>query len=165
MKSIQEFLKINLQKIADDFSNLTITFGYNEYIRSYVVKIDPSKEYHSNEKLDKAWELIYNDFYKMFPCEDIVFTSIDSEISITENIEILFSLPNLLLNSTFNLIIPTNLKFYSQFYHQKDNYNILLNEVALNYFTSNQELNSSFNLKPILPELEVTLDKQYTMAA
>ena len=76
-----EFLKSELQIIADKFPNIHIKYGYNNVIETHVIELLPLIEYTNNVELDRAWIPLSLQFMETFN-EDVTFISSDSSLSL-----------------------------------------------------------------------------------
>lgn len=77
-----EFLKNELQNVADRFPTVHIKYGYNQIIEAHIVELLPLVEYNTNSELDKAWIPISLKFNETFRDEEVVFISSDSSLSL-----------------------------------------------------------------------------------
>ncbi len=76
-----DFLKSELQIIADKFPNVHIKYGYNNIIETHVIELLPLIEYTNNVELDRTWVPLSLQFMEIFN-EDVTFISSDSSLSI-----------------------------------------------------------------------------------
>src|SRR5688572_26160899 len=79
-----EFIKKELQGLAEKFPNIHIKYGFDEIIETHIVEMSPPHEYYNNRCLDKAWIPVSLQFLELFLDEDITFISSDSSLKIEE---------------------------------------------------------------------------------
>lgn len=77
-----DFLRSELQRIATQFPNVHIKYGFNHTIDTHIVELLPLIEYVENKDLDKAWIPISLRFMELFADEEIAFISSDSSLSL-----------------------------------------------------------------------------------
>ena len=78
-----EYLKNELQTIAEQFPNVNIRYGYDNLIDTHIVELLPLIEYNTNEALDNAWIPLSIAFLEKYATEEIVFISSDSSLSLS----------------------------------------------------------------------------------
>lgn len=77
-----DFLKKELNILAEKFPTVHIKYGYNEKIDTHIVELLPLIEYTSNKELDNAWVPLSINFMETFENEEIAFISSDSSLSL-----------------------------------------------------------------------------------
>ncbi len=81
-----DFIRINLSRLAINFPQIHIKYGFDEIIDTHVVELLPLNEYLNNQDLDKAWIPISIEFIKKFPNDTITFISSDSSLQVEKPI-------------------------------------------------------------------------------
>ena len=77
-----DFLKRELEAIANKFTNVHIKYGYNDIIETHIVELLPLIEYNTNKALDDAWIPVSLKFMEMFKDEEVAFISSDSSLTL-----------------------------------------------------------------------------------
>lgn len=115
-----EFLKKELQEIANSFPTVHIKYGYNVVIETHIVELLPLIEYQKNSALDKAWIPLSLKFMELYKEEEVAFISSDSSLSLKNTIfefntnsckeeNIISELFASLTDNTFNYSFPTEI--------------------------------------------------------
>jgi hypothetical protein len=85
MKTCRDTITTWVNKVTSEISDIEIVYGINRELDYHVVLVSPSSMYN-NEKYMRLESVFNDEFYSMFPNEDIIITDDNSIINITETI-------------------------------------------------------------------------------
>ncbi len=77
--TIREWVDIVISKVY----GIELVYGINSYLNHHIVLVSPSSKYY-NEKYMGLEEAFREEFYTMFPNEDLLITDDDSILDITD---------------------------------------------------------------------------------
>lgn len=112
-----EYIKDNLNQLANLFPSICFKYGYDEIIKSHIIEITPEEEFYNLEKLQDKWIEFSVEFMNKFPLEDIVFISSDSTLALD--------------SYSFSCNSQSEYKLQSVFFEE-----FLSNEMKIDYSTS-----------------------------
>jgi hypothetical protein len=84
MKTCRDTITAWVNKVTSEISDIEIVYGINRELDYHVVLVSPSFMYNNNEEYMRLESVFNDEFYSMFPNEDIIITDDNSIISITE---------------------------------------------------------------------------------
>ncbi len=86
----KEYIKNIIQKLVNDHRNIEVSYQYDDLSDTHIIKVVPSEIYYNDESYKDIELSIYEDFFKKYPDQSLVFITSDSLIDI-DNPEFVFS--------------------------------------------------------------------------
>jgi hypothetical protein len=80
--STKDFFKKELQILSSRFPLAGFKYGIDRILLEHVVEIYPSEQYNQNSELDIEWMAMFDRFEKLFPQEELIFTSSESNLRV-----------------------------------------------------------------------------------